>query len=107
LKRSKLSANLDRNNRYSILSTFSDVEEVSIGNKSDHFYLPITLQGKNRKAEVKALVDSGASTLFLSENFVKKHGVVTQPLGKEIPVRNIDGSNNASGPIKCFAELTL
>jgi len=65
------------------------------------------LQGKNRKAEVKALVDSGASTLFLSENFVKKHGVVTHPLGKEIPVRNIDGSNNASGPIKCFAELTL
>jgi hypothetical protein len=53
------------------------------------------------------LVDCGASTLFISERFVKEKQVRTRKLIKEIPVRSIDGTSNIVGPILCFAELGL
>jgi len=64
-------------------------------------------QGKKQKADIKALVDCGASTLFISKRFVKEKQVRTRKLMKEIPVRNIDGTSNVAGPISCFAELGL
>jgi len=63
---------------------------VYICTKADHFYIPITLKGRNKKADIRALVDCGASTLFISERFVKEKQVRTRKLTKEIPVRNID-----------------
>ncbi|OJA07971.1 hypothetical protein AZE42_12976, partial [Rhizopogon vesiculosus] len=50
-------------------SEFAEVEEVRLGNKDEHFYIPISLKGKNKEKKVKVLVDSGASTLFLSKRF--------------------------------------
>ncbi|KAG1865755.1 hypothetical protein C8R48DRAFT_600850, partial [Suillus tomentosus] len=98
---------LDPNNKYSILSNYADVEEVFLKTKSEHFYIPITLKGKRRQAEVKALVDCGASTLFISRKFVKKHDVQCRKLLRPIPVKNIDGSLNAAGSMTHFAELGL
>src|SRR6201747_2406147 len=86
---------------------FSEVSEVYAGNKQDHFYLPVTLKGKNKEAEVKALVDSGASSLFISERFVKDKQVQTKQLRRALPVRNIDGTYNKAGSIKSYAELGL
>jgi predicted aspartyl protease len=65
------------------------------------------LKGRNKKADIKALVDCGASTLFISERFVKEKQVRTRKLMTEIPVRNIDGTSNVAGPISCFAKLGL
>ncbi|KAJ8579822.1 hypothetical protein M405DRAFT_754019, partial [Rhizopogon salebrosus TDB-379] len=86
---------------------FSEVSEVYAGNKQDHFYLPVTLKGKNKEAEVKALVDSGASSLFISERFVKEKQVQTKQLRRALPVWNIDGTYNKAGSIKSYAELGL
>jgi hypothetical protein len=80
---------------------------VYIRTKSDHFYIPITLKGRNKTADIKALVDCGASTLFLSERFVKEKQVWTKNLTNKIPVRNIDGTSNVAGPITHYAELGL
>jgi hypothetical protein len=65
------------------------------------------LKGRNRKADIRALVDCGVTTLFISERFVKSKEIRTRKLMKEIPVRNIDGTSNVAGPILCFAELGL
>jgi len=91
----------------SILSMFSEISEVYIHTKSDHFYILITLKGRNKKADIRALVDCGASTLFISKRFVKETQVQTRKLMKEIPVRNIDGMSNVAGSISCFAKLGL
>ncbi|KAG2339794.1 hypothetical protein BDR05DRAFT_850324, partial [Suillus weaverae] len=65
------------------------------------------LRGKNRQADIKALVYCGASTLFINENFVKKNTVCCRKLLRPIPVRNIDSSPNAAGSMTHFAELGL
>ncbi|OAX30572.1 hypothetical protein K503DRAFT_659420, partial [Rhizopogon vinicolor AM-OR11-026] len=65
------------------------------------------LEGKNRKADIKALVDSGASTLFLSRRFVEEHSVSTRKLLRAIPVRNIDGTLNADGSMTHYATLKM
>jgi predicted aspartyl protease len=91
----------------SILSMFSEISEVYIHTKSDHFYILIMLKERNKKADIRALVDCGASTLFISKRFMKEKQVRTRKLTKEIPVRNIDGMSNVAGPILCFAELGL
>jgi hypothetical protein len=91
----------------SILSTFSEISEVYIHTKSDHFYIPIMLKGRNKRTDIKVLVDCKASTCFISERFVKEKQVQTRKLMKEIPARNINGMSNVVGPILCFAELGL
>ena len=69
--------------------------------------LEVTLKGKNRKATIKALLDSGASSIFLSPRFVRKHQVTVTPLQKPILLRNADNSKNAIGMITQEAKLTM
>ena len=72
-----------------------------------HFKVTVTLQGRNRSAVVVAMVDSGATALFISERFVRKNRIRTCPLQREIPLYNIDGSKNRNGEITRFASLQL
>ncbi|GLB43845.1 hypothetical protein LshimejAT787_1500290 [Lyophyllum shimeji] len=48
---------------------------------------------------LKALLDSGASGLFLHIRFVREHGITTRTLSRPIPVKNVDGTANAAGAI--------
>jgi len=50
--------------------------------------------------ELKALLDSGATGLFLSTSFVEKNNLNTRKLTRAIPVYNVDGSLNQGGSIK-------
>ncbi|KAJ8584863.1 hypothetical protein M405DRAFT_865873 [Rhizopogon salebrosus TDB-379] len=104
-KQKEKKPNVVNQNRFGVLAAFPDVEEASIGTKQDHFYIPVVLKGSNKSAKVNALVDSGASSLFLSEKFVEKNSVRTKKLERAIPVRNIDGSYNAAGSIKNYVDL--
>ncbi|KNZ76291.1 hypothetical protein J132_10750, partial [Termitomyces sp. J132] len=56
---------------------------------------------------VMALLDSGAMGLFLDLEFIKHHGLTTQPLPKPIPVYNIDGMPNKAGAISSMVDLVL
>ena len=69
--------------------------------------LPIILQGQNRSAATSAMLDSGASTIFINSAFVKKHNVTTARLDAAIPLRNADGSQNAIGHITHEARLLM
>jgi hypothetical protein len=78
-----------------------------MGSKKEHFYVPVEIRGRNRKANIKVLVDSGASTLFINSEFIKRNDVTTKKLERALPVRNIDVSQNTVGPIREYAELYL
>ena len=53
------------------------------------------------------MVDSGATTTFLSRRFVKENRVVTRKLATPIPLYNIDGTLNRDGTITDVAILEL
>ena len=53
------------------------------------------------------MLDSGASTTFLSETFAKRHRVATTPLTTPIALYNADGSANAIGQITHEAHLIM
>ena len=44
---------------------------------------------------VKALLDSGATGMFMDKRTVAKHGFMLKKLEKPIIVRNIDGTDNS------------
>ena len=72
-----------------------------------HFKVKVTLKGRNRHASVAAMVDCGATALFISQEFVRTHRVRTYRLRRQVPLYNIDGSPNRAGGITHFARLLL
>ena len=69
--------------------------------------LDVTLNGRNHKATIKALLDSGASSIFLHPRFVRHHHVTTRRLAVPIPLHNADNSLNAIGRVTEAAELGM
>ena len=80
------------NNKFSVLA--NHVQET--GSESEHFHVPITISGVRRSKEVAAMIDSGASTLFINKRFVNENKVRTRRLKQLIPVYNIDETLNRS-----------
>jgi len=56
---------------------------------------------------VKALLDSGATGLFMSKRLAERQGFKLEKLDKPIKVRNIDGSDNKGGSITHEVEVNL
>ncbi len=54
-----------------------------------------------------ALLDSGATGMFISKEFVHKHQLPTTPLLSSVPVRNVDGTQNRDGPITEEVDVIL
>ena len=53
------------------------------------------------------MVDSGATTKFLSRRFIERNRVTTRRLAKPIPLYNIDGTENHDGMITAVAVLDM
>ena len=56
---------------------------------------------------LEALLDCGASGLFINSEYVKTKQINTCQLAQPIPVNNIDGTPNKKGPIWKVVELQL
>jgi len=56
---------------------------------------------------VKALLDSGATGLFMSKRLAERQGFKLEKLNKPIKVRNMDGSDNKGGSITHEVEVNL
>jgi len=56
---------------------------------------------------VKALLDSGATGLFMSKRLAERQGFKLEKLNKPIKVRNVDGSDNKGGSITHEVEANL
>src|SRR5262245_65906570 len=55
----------------------------------------------------QALLDCGATGLFISKDYAKKEQIETKKLSTPIPVRNVDGTLNEAGPIAEVADVIL
>jgi len=59
---------------------------------------------------VKALLDSGATGMFMNRRMAARHGFKLQKLERPIMVRNVDGTNNSGrsdhspGRSKCLLQ---
>ena len=53
---------------------------------------------------VTALLDSGATGMFIDQEYMKASSFTTKTLSNPIPVHNVDGTQNEAGSImvKCF-----
>lgn len=71
--------------------------------------LPIQIQSPRTGAvaSAQALVDSGATGMFVHPDFVQKHKLDTSRLGRSIPVYNVDGTLNETGLISEVVEVIL
>ena len=70
-----------------------------------HLVFPVTISDGKTTLKAKAMLDSGASSIFINESFVRKHGIRTQELEHPIMLRNADNSTNAIGYITREASL--
>jgi len=56
---------------------------------------------------VKALLDSGATGMFMDKRTVTRHRFMPQNLERPIIVRNVDGTNNSGGAITHQVEANV
>ena len=92
---------------YDSISSCNISTALEINPSSSHFRVQITLREQNRNIETAAMVDSGATALFMSKNFIRQHGIRTFPLRRSIGILNIDGTKNQAGQITHFARAKL
>ncbi len=78
-----------------------------IKSSGSHFKIEAVLKGRNRSASVAAMVDCGATALFIDRKFVERHKIHMHSLHSVIPLYNIDGSKNRAGEISRLACLRL
>lgn len=61
----------------------------------------------HKEAQIAAMIDSGASTLFINQQLVENLKIQTRKLENPIPLFNIDGTKNKAGQIMEVAPLRL
>ena len=100
-----------------LVSTCS-TKDVSIGSlhflvrsshlrRSTELSLHIETIDSHHPMGITALLDSGATGLFIDEDFVKAKNITTHKLPHSIAVYNIDGTLNQHGSIKETVELII
>lgn len=72
-----------------------------------HFRIYVSVSGKHWSKQVAAMIDSGASGIFISNRFVTENHVLTIPMKHPIVLYNVDGSRNLAGSITHYAKLRI
>jgi len=62
-----------------------------------HFHISCYLEGRKRTTKVAAMVDSGATSLFIDHKFASKHNMLKDAIRTPYSAYNIDGSRNEPG----------
>lgn len=86
----------------SISSTI--VNTISI---NEHFHVPITITRWTQTINVAAMINSGASTLFINKTFVNHHQIPVRKYSNPIKLLNIDGTENEVGSITEYCVLQI
>ena len=75
----------------------------------DKLEINIMLRTVNTRTavSVKALLDSGATGLFLEDSFVKEMGWDADNMERSVPFFNVDGTLNAAGRIRQTIDLFI
>ncbi len=70
-------------------------------------HVPVSIRTSNAMADTKALVDSGATDCFMSENFIQRMKLGKRPLQKPRKIWNIDNTANQAGEITHYTVLDI
>ena len=72
-------------------------------------HLPVELETTDTQQvkSAKALLDCGATGLFMSHDFTTQERINTKKFSVPIPVQNVNGSPNEGGPIMEVADIVL
>ena len=74
---------------------------------STHIQVQLRTLDTGAQLDLKALLDSGATGLFLSTSFVRMNNLNTRKLPRAIPVYNVDGTLNQGGSITEEVDLIM
>jgi len=80
-------------------ATLNSVIISETKNTKSHFHIACLLKGCHQTTKVAAMVNSGATSLFINRKFVNQHKMLKEPLTQPIMLYNIDGSLNKAGSI--------
>src|SRR5580693_3716667 len=69
--------------------------------------IPVSIRASYNMADIKALVDSGATDNFIHPNFVKRMGLGQRELDKPKNIYNINDTTNKSGQITHYLSLAV
>ena len=83
------------------------ISSLAPGPSSLHLKVEIETTDSHEARSVKALLDTGATGLFIDREYVKSNRIATRKLSRPIPVRNVDGTLNESGSITEVVDLIL
>jgi hypothetical protein len=72
-----------------------------------HFHILCYLKGRHRTVKVAAMVDSGATALFVDKKYAESQKMWQIPLEQPIRLHNIDGTLNEAGSITHKVKLLL
>src|SRR6266571_5038271 len=70
-------------------------------------HIPVSIRTSNAMADIKALVDSGATDCFMSENFIRRTRLGKRPLQRPRRIWNIDNTANQAGDITHYTTLNV
>lgn len=71
----------------------------SAGNRSAHITLSLSLQISRKNIQVPTIIDSGACSCFMDNNFAQHHQSPLQAKAHQLSIHLADGSHLKSGPI--------
>ncbi len=70
-------------------------------------HVPVSIRTSNAMAERKALVDSGATDCFMSEDFIRRMKLGKRPLQQPRKIWNVDNTANKAGAITHYVDLSI
>ncbi len=70
-------------------------------------HVPVSIRTSNAMADIKALIDSGATNCFMSENFIRRIKLGKRPLQKSRKIWNIDNTANQAREITHYITLKI
>ena len=70
-------------------------------------HVPVSIRTSNAMADIKALVDSGATDCFMSENLIRRMKLGKRPLQRPRKIWNIDNTANQAGDITHYTNLEI
>ena len=84
-------------------ATVSSCRLQEIDPHSKHFRIGVHLAGE----KTRAMLDSGATGLFINRQYAAQRKLPTFPLNDQLPLYNIDGTPNKAGTITHFCRARL
>ncbi len=70
-------------------------------------HIPVSIRTSNAMANIKALIDSGATDCFMSENFIQHMKLGKRPLQRPRKIWNIDNTLNQAREITHYITLEI